>query len=243
MTSGGTAPSRRLAVAAVLGCTGLLAASTAVEARRGAPAANRVRRALVIEVERRTTDSDMLAGEAERLRRDTADARDRQLRVSDSGAALVEQLRALETAAGAVAVSGPGVEVRLGDSPAAGGPEDPQGDGRIRDRDLLDVANALWAAGAEALALNGRRIGPLTTIREAGEAILVDQRPVGGPYLLAAIGEPDRLEVGFAESGAARRLRAWTDAYGVTFQVRRRSALYLSAVEGRAPRHARRASP
>ena len=63
----------------------------------------------------------------------------------------------------------------------------------MRDGDLQLVVNALWAAGAEAISINGQRLGPTTAIRFAGEAVLVDFRPVTNPYEISAIGDPDTL--------------------------------------------------
>ena len=63
----------------------------------------------------------------------------------------------------------------------------------MRDGDLQLVVNALWAAGAEAISINGQRLGPTTAIRFAGEAVLVDFRPVTNPYEVSAIGDPDTL--------------------------------------------------
>ena len=46
------------------------------------------------------------------------------------------------------------------------------------DRDLQVIVNGLWAAGAEAIAVNGQRLTACSAIRSAGEAILVDFRPL-----------------------------------------------------------------
>lgn len=77
----------------------------------------------------------------------------------------------------------------------------------ILDRDLQAAVNALWAAGAEAVAVSGVRIGPGATLRQAGGAILADNRPIASPYTIAAIGSPAELAEGFGRSGALQRLR------------------------------------
>ena len=43
-------------------------------------------------------------------------------------------------------------------------------DGRVTDRDLQTVVNEVWAAGAEAVAVNGQRLTSLSAIRSAGDA-------------------------------------------------------------------------
>ena len=57
----------------------------------------------------------------------------------------------------------------------AGPPETRAG---IHDRELRAVVNELWSAGAEAVAVNGLRVSPLSVIRVAGEAILLDLQPL-----------------------------------------------------------------
>ena len=51
----------------------------------------------------------------------------------------------------------------------------------IHDSELRAVVNELWAAGAEAIAMNGLRVSPLSVIRVAGEAILLDLQPLDPP--------------------------------------------------------------
>jgi uncharacterized protein YlxW (UPF0749 family) len=101
--------------------------------------------------------------------------------------------------------------------------------GRIRDRDLQSLVNALWAAGAEAVSIGGQRLAPTTTIRAAGEAILVDLRPVQSPYGIEAVGDPATLLPRFADSEAARRFQSYTGLYGIQFSVRTADDLRLRA--------------
>ncbi len=57
-------------------------------------------------------------------------------------------------------------------------------DGRVRDVDVQTVVNGLWAAGAEGIAVNGQRLTSLSTIRHAGDAIVVDLRQLARPYTI-----------------------------------------------------------
>src|SRR5439155_24527639 len=93
----------------------------------------------------------------------------------------------------------------------------PDENGRITDRDLQIVVNALWSAGAEAVAVDGRRLTATTTIREAGGAILVDFFAVASPYHIEAIGDPDRLLPRFVDSRTAQQYQTYVGAYRIRF--------------------------
>jgi uncharacterized protein YlxW (UPF0749 family) len=96
----------------------------------------------------------------------------------------------------------------------------PGGDerGRVQDGDLQLVVNALWAAGAEAVSVNGQRLGPTSAIRFAGEAVLVDFRPVTNPYEISAIGDPDTLSSSFLASSEVAALALVSDMYDLRFE-------------------------
>jgi uncharacterized protein YlxW (UPF0749 family) len=102
----------------------------------------------------------------------------------------------------------------------------------VVDRDLQLVVNGLWAAGAEAISINGRRLTSLTAIRSAGEAILVDYRPLRPPYVVSAIGDPRRLEARFADGPGGEYLRLLADNFGVRVKTDSRSDLRLPAASG-----------
>ena len=205
-----------------------------------------VRRSLVQDVRAQTRVTDALARRVEIRRAEVDAARDRALTVGEQGRALAATLRGLALASGTTEVRGPGLLVRLddarSDSPAAarGGQT---GNGRIYDRDLQDVANALWAAGAEAISVNDQRLTVQTAIRSAGEAVLVDLRPLSPPYRVRAVGEVATMEPAFADSPAARRLRTLTSVYGVGFRVSPARRLDLPAAATPVLRAARAAGP
>jgi uncharacterized protein YlxW (UPF0749 family) len=84
----------------------------------------------------------------------------------------------------------------------------------VLSKDLQIVTNGLWEAGAEAMAINGQRLTARSAIRFAGEAILVNYRPLTRPYVITALGSPD-LEVNFADTAGGSYVRALEDNYGV----------------------------
>jgi uncharacterized protein YlxW (UPF0749 family) len=201
------------------------------------PARTRARDGLVDQINDRRASTDTLLRRADQLRDQVARQRDAVL--DDRAAA---RLRDLEATTGLGRVTGDGVVVRIADAPRPVDAVTGQGSGndlgRVLDRDLQQIANALWRAGAEAIAINGQRLISTSTIRAAGDAILVDFRPLTGPYEVTAIG-PGDLQRQFANSSTARAFRQLVDAFGMSFEVRKRDDLSLPAASDPQLRYAR----
>lgn len=234
---GERAPGRRRIprrLTALLVLVGVGTGVAAAQVRQHAGDVGSVRRSLLADVRRETRETDQLAAQADRLRTQVQHVRDQGLGEGARGRSTAAQLAALELVTGGVAVHGPGLVVRLDDAPdvstdnttSRGGQ---LGAGRIYDRDVQDVVNALWAAGAEAITINGQRLTAQTAIRSAGEAVLVDFRPLSPPYVLRAVGNVDAMEPAFADGATARRFTTWTSLYGIGFDISRAQDLRLSA--------------
>ncbi len=242
---------RGLLVAGLL-VAGLLLATAAAQARSRAPASAQVRSSLAADVAARTRDTDALQSQVAQLRVQVAAARGRGLAATRSGTAMAEQVAALEEANGGTPLRGPGLRVTLADATlptpdplaATKRPSALPGDaGRIADRDVQDVVNALWAAGAEAISVGGQRLTPQTAIRAAGQAILVDFRPLSPPYDVIALGEQSQLGNRFGDSPTARRFRTYAATYGIGFTIRSERALTVPVGAGPPLRAARPPAP
>jgi uncharacterized protein YlxW (UPF0749 family) len=109
-------------------------------------------------------------------------------------------------------------------------------EGRVSDRDLQTVVNEVWAAGAEAVAVNGQRLTALSAIRSAGKAVLVDFRPISPPYEVAAIGPP-QLRTRFVDGFGGSYLQVLRD-YGIDYAVQDDGDLQLGASAGVTVRYA-----
>lgn len=231
VASGEPGTARRVTAVVLVVALGLVTGTAAAQVRKRSSGGSGVRAGLIADVQRRTAQSDALAGQADRLRAQVARLRATALRSNAAGVTLAGQLADLELAVGVTPVVGPGLVVRLDDAPAgssaAAGRGGQPGAGRVLDRDLQDAVNGLWAAGAEAVAVNGLRLSALTAIRSAGAAILVDYRPLSPPYTVQAIGAPGELAAGFADGAAGRRLSSYVSVYGLQMLVRRSDALTL----------------
>jgi uncharacterized protein YlxW (UPF0749 family) len=171
--------------------------------------------------------ADELAAELSRLEEDLA---------ADS--AELAELRAafdeLAAPAGLTAVLGPGAAVTLNDStsavPTGGDPNDYV----IHEEDLQAVINALWAGGAEAVAVNGHRIIATTAIRCVGNVLLLHGTTHSPPYVIEAVGDPDELTASLERDGAverfARAVRDYKLGFDITATVE--EPLELPAYEG-----------
>lgn len=159
---------------------------------------------------------------------DGRDERIRELRAQISTATALldpdlvgDQRAGIRVASGLVPVGGPGLRVTLDDAPDTGSSADGDprtginDEGRVRSKDLQLITNGLWSAGAEAIAVNGQRLTSRTAIRFAGEAILVNFRPLTRPYTIEAIGDPEQMQTNFAESAAGSYMTGLRNNYGI----------------------------
>ena len=220
---------------AALVAVGVVTGTAVAQVRERSVADQGLRGELAAEVEQRTAQSDALAAQVARLRDEVTAVRESALGADAAGRAAARELAAVSAASGTTAVRGPGVVVSVDDA-ETGAAEDPDPlrggtvpEGRVSDADLQDVVNGLWAAGAEAVAVNGQRLTALSAIRSAGESVLVDLRPLTPPYVVEAVGDPADLEVGFVDGPSGRRLTTLTSLYGLRFEVRRADELELPA--------------
>ncbi|MFI5891719.1 DUF881 domain-containing protein [Actinoplanes sp. NPDC051513] len=179
------------------------------------PARTTARAALIEQVQNRRDETVELQAKADQLGDDVAGLREREL-----GGATAARLRDLEAATGLAPVKGSGARIRLADGPtpinAVTGERNTTA--RVKDTDLQLATNALWSLGAEAITINGQRLTATSTIRQAGEAILVDFQPVTTPYEVIAIG-PDHLAGDFRDGFAGEFFKELVRQYGMSFEA------------------------
>ncbi len=144
---------------------------------------------------------------------------------------LLASLNQYEVASGAVTVSGPGVRVTLDDAvQVRQNPDQADPSSRVMASDIQEVVNSLWAAGAEAISVNGERLTSLSAVNGAGLAILVDLNPLLPPYSVEAIGDPDTLRTRFSRPSATTRLELLGARYGIISSVSAVGHLELAGV-------------
>lgn len=172
-----------------------------------------------------------LSAEARSLSARLGELQRERARESEQLREALDDLNGLQIPSSTGAARGPGIVVELEDSESSPRTRGEITDLRIQDVDLRLVVNALWQAGAEAVAVNDHRIGSTTAIRAAGERILVNFTPVASPYLVSAIGNPDALESSLADSEISEQFDVWTQVYGLGFGVRSAQELTLPGLE------------
>ncbi|MDQ1030959.1 uncharacterized protein YlxW (UPF0749 family) [Streptomyces umbrinus] len=209
----------KLGLAAGLVLAALVVTVGAAQARIAAPVVAKEREELIDRIDRETSVADKLEGSIDKLRDDVS-ARQREALKKHGG----DQGELVGILAGAVEVHGPGVKLVVDDAKEAeqGGDGDARetsgfsDTGRVRDRDMQRVVNGLWESGAEAISINGQRLTALSAIRAAGDAILVDNKPLVPPYTVLAVGDGERLSTEFQNSGDGQYL----DALRKNFHIR-----------------------
>lgn len=224
----------RLGLAAGLVLAALVVTVGAAQARVTAPVVAKERQELIDRIDRETAAADKLESRVDELRDDVS-ARQRAALKESGGSGQADLMGVLS---GATAVHGPGVKLSVNDAKAAsaggdaGNPRETSGfsdTGRVRDHDMQRVVNGLWASGAEAISINGQRLTALSAIRAAGDAILVDNRPLVPPYTVLAVGDGERLSSRFQDSPDGLYLHALEENFDIRATISTESDVRLPA--------------
>ncbi|MFD4510791.1 DUF881 domain-containing protein [Streptomyces sp. NPDC058457] len=224
----------RLGLAGGLVLAALVVTVGAAQARVTAPVVAKERQELIDRIDRETAAADKLETNVDKLRDDVS-ARQRAA-LKESGGSGQSDLA--DVLSGATAVHGPGVKLVVNDAKEAssggdaGNPRETSGfsdTGRVRDHDMQRVVNGLWASGAEAISINGQRLTALSAIRAAGDAILVDNRPLVPPYTVLAVGDGEKLGSRFQDSPDGLYLHALEENFDIRATISTESDVRLPA--------------
>ncbi|MFE9234019.1 DUF881 domain-containing protein [Cellulosimicrobium funkei] len=211
-----------VALAVVLG---VVTTAAAVQLRAPQPGVIAARETLEQEIlERQATAEELsargaeLSGEIEQLQ---------GAALSGASADVLDSLQEEGALTGTQPVEGQGVVVTLDDTGGGLSSGATDASSLVHDSDLQRVVNALWAGGAEAVAINDQRLTGLSAIRSAGDAVLVDLQPLVGPYRVEAIGDPDAMRTSLLRSGTSDFLQLLGTQYGIRSGVTTQSRLDL----------------
>lgn len=221
---------RKLGLAACLVLAAAVVTLGAANARIAAPVVAKEREELLGRIRSETSAADRLEKDVDALRGDVGE---RQRKALEEHGGDQGELTALLS--GATPVQGPGVKLVVDDAKETGeGSDGPRGDsgfsdtGRVRDRDMQRVVNGLWQSGAEAVSINGQRLTMLSAIRAAGDAILVDNKPLAPPYTVLAVGGK-HLNTTFNDSADGQYLHVLQESYGIRTSISDQEEVRLPA--------------
>ncbi len=154
-----------------------------------------------------------------------------------------------EMATGTIPVNGPGITLTIANPLAANSdttsgslPRESSSNIRVvTDGDLQVFIQILWQAGAEAISINGYRLGVQTSVRTAGQTILVGVNQVQSPYKIQAIGDASALASAVGEK-SQRSLYTTLNGAGIYPQITTSKSITLEAASSSEISYAERAN-
>ncbi|MCW2619599.1 MAG: uncharacterized protein JWR28_2748 [Modestobacter sp.] len=156
-------------------------------------------------------------------------------RNGEVAAALAEGQQGV-VSAGVTAIGGPGVSVTLDDAPPQAGGGLPSGatadDLVIHQSDVQGVVNALWAAGADGVAIMGQRLIGTSAVICVGNTLLLQGRKYSPPFIVTAVGNATQMRQQLSASYEVQLLKRAVDDYGLTYEVADQRQVSLPAYDG-----------
>lgn len=208
--------SRTITTAIGLALFALLVTIASVQTRTDRPAEQVERNTLVANIQTRKSTIDKKSAEATKLSDDVAKLQALSSRIDPV-------FQALRVTTADAAASGSGVIITADNSS-----RDTSG-GRVTDTDLQLLVNGLWYAGAEAISINGSRLGTLSAIRRAGQAITVNFTSLTAPYTISVLGDSQSLTDRLAENSGGQYWAQRVKKAGLRFDVQSASRIVVPA--------------
>jgi uncharacterized protein YlxW (UPF0749 family) len=147
-------------------------------------------------------------------------------------ATLNAQLEEARLAGGLTSVAGSGVVVEIADSNRVVPPGENPASFIVLVDDLRDIVTALWASGAEAIAIDGERLVATSSIYGVGASVLVNTSFLSPPFRIEAIGSEGMLERFQSHPAFTGRVAQRVEFYGLEYAAAVASDLQLPAFIG-----------
>ncbi len=147
---------------------------------------------------------------------------------------ILQQLEEVRMWAGLVPVTGKGIMVTMSDSTSL--PENGNmNDYIVHEENIRQVVNELFAAGAEAISINGQRLTTNSAIRCVGPTVLVNEIKTVPPFQISAIGDSNTLVTALEmPGGVIQNLNEWTN---IDVKVEKKERIDLPAFTGDSQKH------
>ena len=150
--------------------------------------------------------------------------------------AMQRRIAVLAPEAGAEPVHGPGLTVTLTDAARdADGrfPRDASPDDLVvHQQDIDAVLNALWSAGAEAIAIQDQRISATSAPRCVGNTLLLNGRTYSPPYTVTAVGDAAAMQAALADAPLVRLYKQYVIRFGLGYREQASSDVELPGYPG-----------
>lgn len=220
-----TTQPRHWVAAAMVAAFGVLVAVAAVQTSQSSGVDDANRESLIRQILSQREDLAAQQTRLVRLRELNIALQDDLDATTAAGQLALNRVEQLESVTGFGPVFGPGLVTTVGDAP----------DGEaVRDEDLALLVNGLWAAGAEAISINGKRLTARSALRNSGAAInLNGSPPMSPPYVVSAIGNNRTLEADLLETTTGLQFRSLADSLGFVVTTQNVTNMNLPAAPTR----------
>lgn len=220
-------PRARPVAAGVIAVFGVLISIAAVQNSRNAEVEDAGRATLIARIDEARSDLEDRQARLADLTVENQRLADDLVALASTRAQTDTALRRLQLATGYIPVTGEGVRIVVDDNPTGDSVQ------RVTDADLAILADGLWEAGAEAIAINNQRLNPLGSIRNVGTAIHVNTVPLTPPYVVRALGDTRTLQANLLNTTHGAQFFSLADQLGFPVQVDDVSDLELPAARQR----------
>lgn len=218
----------------VLSFSGIFLGIAIANFQRQVPVIEKSKQDLRISIESRVSNLSILSQKLSDINDQINDQNILVTNISNRGLSDLNETN-LQIIAGVKSISGPGYKITINDARKTDSLDFQQVNlAKVFDTDLQLVTNALWASGAQAISINNQRISTTTAIRSAGEAILVNYRPLLPPYEITFIGN-DEVSKKLVDNLDFKDFQFVVTTYGLEYKLEKLDKVEISAIGNELP--------
>lgn len=218
----------------VLSFSGIFLGIAIANFQRQVPVIEKSKQDLRISIESRVSNLSILSQKLSDINDQINDQNILITNISNRGLSDLNETN-LQIIAGVKSILGPGYKITINDARKTDSLDFQQVNlAKVFDTDLQLVTNALWASGAQAISINNQRISTTTAIRSAGEAILVNYRPLLPPYEITFIGN-DEVSKKLVDNPDFKDFQFVVTTYGLEYKLEKLDKVEISAIGNELP--------